>query len=175
MSISKKTRFIIFDRDKFTCRYCGRNSEEVTLEVDHIIARSKGGSDDHSNLVTACFDCNRGKSAMDLLSAPPVDYLRMAQEIREQQMAAEAIRQRDIEEEVDRHIFIADVYEILGHDYSYVFHPQTMAIIFSYTKEFGCAEVLRWVKKAAEVTDGRDISVGRYVSGIRRKIKEEAV
>lgn len=62
MALSKKTRFAIFARDGFTCRYCGKNSESTTLEVDHLYPRSKGGTDDPSNLVTACFDCNRGKS-----------------------------------------------------------------------------------------------------------------
>jgi hypothetical protein len=32
------------------------------LEVDHIEPVSKGGSDEYANLITSCFDCNRGKS-----------------------------------------------------------------------------------------------------------------
>ena len=174
MSLSKKTRFAIFDRDKFTCRYCGRNSEEVTLEVGHIIAASKGGSDDPSNLVTACFDCNRGKSDMALLSSPPVDYLRMAQEIREQKMLAEAIKERDKEEEIDRLVFEMDLNVNLGREHDQPFHAPTMRILYSYTKEFGHEVVILWAKKAAVATDGRDISIGRYVSGIRRRLKEEA-
>jgi hypothetical protein len=57
-------RFDVFQRDGFRCRYCGRSPKEgVFLEADHVIPRSAGGSDDMSNLVTACWDCNRGKSA----------------------------------------------------------------------------------------------------------------
>jgi len=37
--------------------------KEVSLEVDHRIPESKGGTDDESNLVTSCRDCNRGKGA----------------------------------------------------------------------------------------------------------------
>lgn len=62
MSITKKIRFEVFKRDNFTCQYCGRKPPEVILEVDHIIPKSKNGSDDFSNLLTSCFDCNRGKS-----------------------------------------------------------------------------------------------------------------
>jgi hypothetical protein len=61
MAISKKTRFEIFKRDKFTCQYCGKKAPDVILEVDHIDPKSKGGIDRMINLVTSCFDCNRGK------------------------------------------------------------------------------------------------------------------
>lgn len=62
-AISKKTRFAIFKRDDFTCRYCGRQSPEVRLEIDHIKPVVDGGTDEPHNLKTACFDCNRGKGA----------------------------------------------------------------------------------------------------------------
>lgn len=70
MAISKKTRFEIFKRDGFKCQYCGCNPPSVTLEVDHIIPVSKGGQDDIDNLVTSCFDCNRGKSNKELTTMP---------------------------------------------------------------------------------------------------------
>lgn len=66
MSLSKKTRFEIFSRDKFTCQYCGRKVPDTVLEVDHIIPKSKNGTDDFINLITSCFDCNRGKSNRQL-------------------------------------------------------------------------------------------------------------
>jgi hypothetical protein len=65
-------RFEVFKRDDFVCRYCGRRSPAVILEVDHVIPRSGGGRDDLENLVTSCFECNRGKSAR-LLSAMPLE------------------------------------------------------------------------------------------------------
>lgn len=66
MAISKKTRFEIFKRDHFRCQYCGQTPPAVVLEVDHIQPKSKGGSDDWNNLITSCFDCNRGKSNVEL-------------------------------------------------------------------------------------------------------------
>ena len=68
-------RFRVLVRDNFTCVYCGRNPVEdgVKLEVDHIIPKSKGGTDEERNLVTACRDCNQGKK--DLMSEHILRYL----------------------------------------------------------------------------------------------------
>ena len=65
-----KLRFSILARDGFRCRYCGRSAQEdgVKLVVDHIIARSQGGTDEPTNLITACQDCNTGKGGLLLLT-----------------------------------------------------------------------------------------------------------
>ena len=57
----------VLARDKWKCLSCGRSAKEdgVLLEVDHIIPRSKGGSDDMNNLQTLCKKCNIGKSNKD--------------------------------------------------------------------------------------------------------------
>jgi hypothetical protein len=65
-AISKKIRFEIFKRDKFTCQYCGRSAPEIILQVDHITPVAKDGDDDITNLITSCFDCNMGKSDREL-------------------------------------------------------------------------------------------------------------
>ena len=59
--ISKRVRFAVFRRDHFTCQYCGACAPDARLEVDHRLAAANGGSDDESNLVTACRECNSGK------------------------------------------------------------------------------------------------------------------
>jgi 5-methylcytosine-specific restriction endonuclease McrA len=41
------------------CAYCG--AENVPLEVEHIVPKSRGGSDRVSNLTLACRDCNQEK------------------------------------------------------------------------------------------------------------------
>jgi hypothetical protein len=68
MAVSKRKRFEIFKRDSFTCQYCGRTPPTVILECDHVVPVAEDGSDDETNLVTACFDCNRGKSDVPLES-----------------------------------------------------------------------------------------------------------
>ena len=60
--ISKQLRAQILRRDNSKCRMCGRSIDEVSLEVDHIIPMSEGGTDELDNLATLCRDCNRGKS-----------------------------------------------------------------------------------------------------------------
>lgn len=65
-SLSKKVRFEVFKRDKFTCQYCGKMAPDVILHVDHIVPVSKGGTNDILNLVTSCKDCNLGKGARKL-------------------------------------------------------------------------------------------------------------
>lgn len=66
MAISIRTRFETLKRDAFTCHYCGRKSPHVVLEVDHIVPVCEGGSDDPINLLTACWECNRGKAGVPL-------------------------------------------------------------------------------------------------------------
>ncbi len=64
-NIPNYVRFQVFKRDHFTCQYCGKGGGE--LEVDHIKPVTKGGSNDMDNLITACRDCNRGKSDTSVL------------------------------------------------------------------------------------------------------------
>lgn len=62
----QELRTAVFHRDNFTCAYCGHYGG--SLECDHIVPVSKGGSDDLDNLATACRACNRSKGAKDLES-----------------------------------------------------------------------------------------------------------
>lgn len=82
--ISKRTRFEIFKRDAFECQYCGAHPPAAILEVDHIEAVANGGGNDADNLVTACFDCNRGKSDVSL-SIVPQSLSEKANEIKERE------------------------------------------------------------------------------------------
>ena len=59
-AISKRLRFAIFARDKFTCRYCGKQPPEVVLVIDHMIPVAEGGTNEETNLITSC-PCNAGK------------------------------------------------------------------------------------------------------------------
>ena len=85
-SLSKRLRFEVFERDGFTCQYCGRTTPAVILEVDHVIPVSKQGSNEPENLITACIDCNRGKHNHDLKASPEElsDRLALLREKQEQ-------------------------------------------------------------------------------------------
>ncbi len=69
-AISKKTRFEVFKRDNFTCQYCSAKPPKVPLEIDHLLPVCTKGTNHIDNLITACFDCNRGKAGNELTSIP---------------------------------------------------------------------------------------------------------
>lgn len=61
--LSPRTRFDVLTRDGHRCAYCGKTATAAELHVDHRISKKDGGSDEMDNLVTACRDCNLGKSS----------------------------------------------------------------------------------------------------------------
>lgn len=63
MPVTKRTRYEVLKRDNHACRYCGASAPEAPLTVDHVTPVALGGSDDPTNLVAACRDCNAGKSS----------------------------------------------------------------------------------------------------------------
>lgn len=87
-------RFLIYKRDEFTCIYCGATpiSEDckTKLHCDHIYPKSLGGLDEAGNLVTACQNCNGGKSAMAL----PEEIIRNIKQIVEQRNAKKNINSK---------------------------------------------------------------------------------
>jgi len=73
----KLTKIEVFNRDHYTCQYCGRQTKELTL--DHVIPRGRGGEHTWENIVSACIPCNRrkggrtpGEAGMKLLRQPRV-------------------------------------------------------------------------------------------------------
>ena len=56
----KVTRFEIFNRDRYTCQYCGKQTRQLTL--DHVMPRYRGGQHTWENVVSACMACNRRKA-----------------------------------------------------------------------------------------------------------------
>ena len=55
--LSKKE---IFLRDKYTCQYCGTQSQQLTL--DHVVPRRQKGAHIWENVVAACSKCNLRKA-----------------------------------------------------------------------------------------------------------------
>lgn len=68
VNITKRSSFIIFERDDFKCVYCGKSSIEdgVELHVDHIFPKSKYRFNHPINTITACRDCNYSKGSREL-------------------------------------------------------------------------------------------------------------
>jgi len=63
----KLTRREVFRRDNYTCQYCGRRTNDLT--IDHVIPRHLGGQHTWTNVVTACAACNHRKGGRTLAEA----------------------------------------------------------------------------------------------------------
>ena len=48
----------VLAHDRHACRQCGATED---LTIDHVIPRSKGGTNYFKNLATLCSDCNQAK------------------------------------------------------------------------------------------------------------------
>ena len=59
------TNTFLFARDRYRCQYCGRSTIELkprqSLTRDHLIPLSRGGTNEWTNVVTACSPCNTRK------------------------------------------------------------------------------------------------------------------
>ncbi|MCP4332603.1 MAG: HNH endonuclease [Gammaproteobacteria bacterium] len=67
----------LFRRDQFLCMYCGGEFRADNLSRDHILPVSRKGTDNWTNVVTACKRCNHRKAnrtpeeaGMELLAVP---------------------------------------------------------------------------------------------------------
>lgn len=167
-SLSKRLRFSIFTRDGYTCRYCGKQAGDVILHIDHIIPVSKGGTNDESNLITSCIDCNLGKSnLLTQVSAPTeMDRLRMIQDSLEQSIAA-TFAAESAKNKIKRVSALADFWcELTGRA---SVENGTLNVVNSYLQKYGEEVVYQWVAKAAMTCKHSDTEMGRYISGCKRK------
>ena len=68
------TRREVFQRDGYTCQYCGKPGRDLTL--DHVMPRHRGGKHTWENLVSACKTCNHRKAGR----TPQEARMRLARE-----------------------------------------------------------------------------------------------
>jgi len=150
--LSKKTRFEVFKRDKFTCQYCGDVAPNVVLHVDHIEPISRGGTDDILNLVTACSNCNGGKGPNRLSDDSVVKRQRKQMEI-----SQERLEQLEMMHQWNKSLMSAEersieiVQELFynnceGKQWSFNSYGRQTAI--KWICKFGLSEVLESVKIA---------------------------
>lgn len=59
--ISKETRQLVYNKCNGHCAYCGCELEYKDMQVDHVLAVGRGGSNDIDNLLPACRQCNYDK------------------------------------------------------------------------------------------------------------------
>jgi len=151
--LSKKIRFEVFKRDSFTCQYCGRMSPDVILEVDHINPIFDGGNDNILNLVTSCFDCNRGKGKRKLSDSDEIkkqqEQLKLLSQKREQ--LAMMLKWRVGLEKFNN-------IEIL--EFEKIYKLKTGFVL----TEFGRNLVKKWIKEFGflEVIESMELSISQY-------------
>ena len=64
--MDERTRRLVRQRAGHRCEYCGlteAQSPVAKLQIEHIVPRKHGGTDDPGNLALACIDCNLHKGA----------------------------------------------------------------------------------------------------------------
>lgn len=75
-------RLELFERDHWTCHYCGERVTQANVTLDHFVPQSKGGGHTKANLHTSCLACNSIKSGKTFDEAAPL-ILRSIQERRQ--------------------------------------------------------------------------------------------
>lgn len=56
----RRLRAKMLVRDNYTCQLCGRVGGR--LELDHIVNKAVGGTDDETNLQILCYQCHKTKT-----------------------------------------------------------------------------------------------------------------
>jgi hypothetical protein len=62
----------LFERDHWTCRFCGEAVDEKNATLDHFDPQHSGGGHTKENLHTACLLCNSIKSGKSYEEAAPL-------------------------------------------------------------------------------------------------------
>ena len=165
-SISKKTRFEIFKRDGFICRYCGATPPTVILHVDHIIAVASGGGNEDDNLVTSCDACNLGKGARDLKQAPASLSSRAADVAeREEQLLGFTKIMLAKRERLERESWdVADIF--MGHFRVEGMRKDWFNSIKRFIESLGVVEVLDAMDCAVSRKPYSEYTAFRYFCGI---------
>lgn len=57
----KFSRRNIFERDNYTCQYCGKRFKRARLTIDHVLPKSRGGISRWENVTLSCLPCNAKK------------------------------------------------------------------------------------------------------------------
>lgn len=154
--VSKRMRFEVFKRDNFTCQYCGRMAPDVVLQVDHIKPVAKGGKNEMINLVTSCFDCNNGKSDIELSDDAAVKK-------QEKQLLELAERKEQLEMMLKWRDSMNDIENDMVNAVAKVFSDNTKWGVNDHGKK----TIKKWVKEFSlnDILDAAEISINQYYDG----------
>lgn len=173
MAVGKKKRFEVFKRDAFTCQYCGRTPPAIVLECDHVIAVANGGTDDEHNLITSCFDCNRGKRDTPLTAVVPSVSERMEREREAAEQVADynaflAVRKAREDADIDEvgRVWFNQFKRRKNH---WAFGPSRIPSIRTFLRKLTVTEILEAVEIAHQrmpANGNDDNRTFRYFCGV---------
>lgn len=171
--LSKKTRFEVFKRDLFKCQYCGASPPSVVLEVDHIKPVSKGGGNNQGNLLTGCFDCNRGKGA-GLLTSIPESVNERAAIIQEKLLQVKAFERLIKAKRKHEEKSINEVEQAFKTYFDgYCFLPRFRESVRTFLKYLPAHDLVEYMQTACVRVDEKEAAL-RYFCGICwSRIKEQ--
>jgi hypothetical protein len=172
-AISKRIRFEVFKRDSFTCQYCSAKPPSVPLEVDHIVPISRGGINEIENLITACFDCNRGKSDVELNDIPnslieKTERIKLAQFQYLEYKKILKKQEKIINEEVEQ---INSVYNSFFEDY--VLSASFKVTVKKFINQIGFEETKESMEYACVRVSDSSQSIKYFCGVCWNKIKEQ--
>ena len=149
--ISGTVKYEVLKRAKFRCELCGISADEKALEVDHIVPRNQGGSDDISNFQALCYSCNAMKRDRD-----DTDFreVRKGYKHREEGCLFCTIGSKRIVEENELAYFIYDDYPVTKL-HALVIPKRHVSSYFELgqAEVNACTQLIREVKKNVEIED----------------------
>lgn len=147
--VSEGKRDTIYHREGGRCLYCLSTEK---LEPDHIIPRSKGGSDEIWNLVTSCKKCNALRQNKDIhifISSNPrkTDIQRvldtLSLRVAETLQETEKETDKEVDKETDKAIPVAD--------------GLSEKIYLAYPRKEGRGEAIKAIQKALKKIEFNDL------------------
>lgn len=69
-SLNPALRDRLFKRAAGACEYCRRRLRDCIWEIEHVLPRHLGGTDEETNLAVACPRCNRNKADQTMATDP---------------------------------------------------------------------------------------------------------
>lgn len=176
MAVSKRLRFEVFRRDGYRCYYCGTRGNETTgdgLTIDHVTPVALGGSDKADNLVSACGDCNYGKSSTPADAETVTDIDRLATNYAKARALSMRALEADLAAEANYTAEVYEIYERVIPQYAHDFRGLDSFAADWHRKGVPLAVIEKalWISWESNAARSQKL---RYAGGVVRHIIEDA-
>lgn len=149
---------------KHTCQYCKGLSKDPILEIEHIIPKSKGGTNTISNLTLSCSTCNRMKGSKSIDEWKEI--LLMSSNIRNKERIKniDLIRKRKIYN-LKSTAHVSSIRNALPMllDYLGIEHSKSFGYITKYNRSKLKYRKDHWIDAAMVGADGINVKLKRFM------------